>query len=59
MKGFTEKPYLEKENCRACKEEIYWIKTENGKNMPVSMGMMNEFVSHFAVCPEANKFRKK
>lgn len=59
IKGYTEKPYLEKANCRSCKEEIYWIKTKNGKNMPVSMGMMNEYISHFATCPAANKFRKK
>ena len=55
----TEKPYLEKSKCRNCKKEIYWVKTVNGKNMPVSIGSMNEYISHFADCPAANEFRKK
>jgi len=78
-------------NCRACGAEIMFIKTRNGKTMPVdaqSMWFVPDlsgkclyvlpdgttmhgvpgkpddpdrhigYISHFATCPEADRFRK-
>lgn len=39
--------------CRGCRALIYWIKTSNGKNMPVDV----DGTSHFATCPKADQFR--
>jgi len=41
--------------CSGCRAKIYWIKTDNNKNMPIDP----DGVSHFATCPAAVKFRKK
>jgi len=42
--------------CRSkdCGAIIYWIKTEGGKAMPVDP----DGTSHFATCPDAERFRK-
>ena len=39
--------------CQGCGREIYWAKTPSGQAMPVV------FMSHFADCPDAAKFRKE
>lgn len=53
--------------CRACGKEIVFLKTINGKNIPVDYNTYdNETVfnhkfhtSHFATCPAAKEFRKE
>ena len=59
----------EKQTCRRCNEPIKFIKTKNGKFMPVNLdkklfvtedGYVNKgYESHFATCPFADEFRKK
>lgn len=60
--------------CRSCGEEIMWIETKAGKNMPVNMVPKNlerrapkytEVVfdpkvheSHFSTCPKADSHRR-
>lgn len=36
--------------CRSCQEEIWWVKTKNGKNVPVN----NDGVCHFDTCKAKN-----
>ena len=55
--------------CRGCKEEILWVKTAFGKDMPCNPDKVNiiteagtvaqGWVSHFATCKDAKKFRNK
>lgn len=45
----------EPSRCKGCKALIYWIKTRADKNMPVDP----DGTSHFATCPNANKFRNQ
>lgn len=40
--------------CRACKKPIQFTETKNGKLMPVE----EDGVSHFARCPQAERFKK-
>jgi len=40
--------------CQRCGEDIIWLKTKNGKQMPTTL----ELISHFANCPSADEFRK-
>lgn len=40
--------------CRSCGAAIYWIKTRNGKNMPVNA----DGSSHFSTCPNAEGHRR-
>lgn len=40
--------------CRGCQAQIFWIKMESGKNMPVDP----DGISHFATCVKAAQFRK-
>jgi hypothetical protein len=49
---FTKKKYCQ------CGAEIYFAKTATGKFMPICQTPRG-FISHFANCPRANKFRKK
>jgi hypothetical protein len=44
----------EPSQCRSCKSEIFWIKTKKGKNMPTNP----DGTSHFATCPEADRYRR-
>ena len=55
--------------CRGCGAVIRWMKTSNGKNIPVNPDKAKEYSSqkyfdpktmesHFATCPKANNFRK-
>jgi len=59
-------------NCKSCGAEIVWVKTNAGKNHPVNAEpekriilldggaqVMDAYTSHFATCPDADKFRKK
>jgi hypothetical protein len=54
--------------CRSCHAKIIWFKTAAGKNMPVDADTvepgddeldLDRHQSHFASCPDANKFRKR
>ena len=55
--------------CRSCKAEIVWMKTRNGKNVPVDVGSImhkdatlfnpDTMVAHFATCADAELHRKK
>jgi hypothetical protein len=40
--------------CQACGALIFWVRTKNGRSMPVSTAA----VSHFADCPKADLFRR-
>lgn len=59
--------------CNECGAGIKWIKTELGKNHPISEGsnkklwvfmpdgkwrLMDCYESHFASCPKADNFRR-
>jgi hypothetical protein len=55
-------------NCSACKKEVVWLMTKNGRQMPVDAETVKEgdkefdyarHTSHFATCPAASYFRKK
>jgi len=60
IKCFLNEPTLpDPSKCRSCGKEIYWVKTESGKNMPVEIVNDVEFVSHFSTCPQGNDWRKK
>ena len=41
--------------CKGCPAQIYWIRTEAGRVMPVNA----DGISHFVTCPSAAGFRKK
>ena len=60
--------------CKECHADIYWVKTVNGKNMPVNIKketivihdaksdaykMVTGYTPHWATCSAADKFRKK
>lgn len=46
--------------CRSCGVDVIWVKTPAGKWMPVDPAEEgDEFVSHFATCPDAAGWRKK
>ncbi len=57
-----------KGECRGCGQEIIWLKTKNGKNIPVDPETVSDpeaeifdkdtMTTHFDTCPEAGKFRK-
>ena len=40
--------------CRGCKAEIFWLRHNNGKNVPYDADGMN----HFITCPEARLFAR-
>lgn len=53
--------------CKSCRARIIWLKTPQGKNMPVEADTVKpedeEFEwgrheSHFSKCPNANQHRK-
>lgn len=41
--------------CKGCGDEIWWVKSKNGRPMPIS----HDFVCHFTDCSGADKFRRK
>lgn len=41
--------------CRGCAQTVFWVMTEAGKKMPVDA----DGQSHFATCPQAQKFRRE
>ena len=55
-------------NCKSCGKEIVFLKTKNGKIIPVNADTIQGketvydhkigHVSHFATCKDASKFRK-
>lgn len=45
-----------KQKCRSCGAEIYWVKTDKGKSMPINADLKK---SHFATCPEHKQWRKR
>ena len=55
--------------CKKCGADIRFIRTKNGKNMPVDDKLVTiiteqgkifkGYVPHFVTCPYANEFRKK
>ena len=52
--------------CRSCNAKVIWFVTPNGKHMPVDADtvrpdddcLKTRHVSHFATCPDHNKWRK-
>ena len=56
---YSDREILPKSYCRGCGKEIFWVKTIGRKKMPISKTENGEYISHFADCPAANKFRKK
>ena len=54
--------------CKSCNREIVWLKTKNGKNMPVNADTIQGketiydhrigHVSHFSDCKDAEAWRK-
>ena len=55
--------------CRSCGEEIVWMKTDAGKNIPVDAESVadkeatifdqDQMIAHFATCNYPNLWRKK
>jgi hypothetical protein len=59
LKGGAEVTMLSgSTRCKACGVEMYWAVTANGKRIPIVKDG-EEWMSHFANCPEANRFRRK
>ena len=56
-------------HCHSCGEEIYWLKTDSGKNIPVDVDSVadkevtvfdpHQMISHFATCKDADLWREK
>jgi hypothetical protein len=42
-------------HCRSCDALVLWLESTNGKRAP----MNPDGVSHFATCPDADRWRKK
>jgi len=55
VKEKLNKMSIEIRPCRNCQREIIFMKTHNGKIMPVTLGLE----SHFIDCPGAKQFRRK
>ena len=65
----TDKEIRKGSCCRGCGVYIEWIKTENGKNMPVDPAeitiitakgkVVKGFIPHWATCSDAEDFRNK
>lgn len=57
------------QSCKACKEKIVWMRTKNGKTIPVNLESLKTeevifnpkagMIAHFATCPFADNFRRK
>jgi len=54
--------------CRSCKADIVWLKTEQGRHIPINADTVskgdkifdfNKHKAHFATCPDAAKHRRK
>jgi hypothetical protein len=55
-------------NCKACNTPIIWIKTANGKNMPIDAKPIKAYntdhqlvdvhMTHWATCPKSEQFKK-
>ena len=45
-------------SCRSCGKSILWAVTKNAKKMPICKDDNGNWISHFADCPSASKFRK-
>jgi hypothetical protein len=59
-------------NCKACNTPIIWIKTANGKNMPIDAKPIKAYqgsqvtgfifvdvhMTHWATCPKSKQFKK-
>lgn len=66
---FTVPPNARAERCRGCPADIYWVRLESGKSMPVDVNVeggqkptasyAGRGVSHFATCPAAQNFRRR
>jgi hypothetical protein len=55
-------------HCRSCGADIVWLATNNNKMMPVNADTVDKHdiayeqgrhTSHFATCPQADKWRRK
>lgn len=45
--------------CRSCGDPVLWCTTAKGKKMPVDIPEGDEpTTSHFATCPDGDKWRK-
>jgi len=67
LNDFTEAHEKRIVRCRSCRARIIFLPTSAGRVMPVDADTVDEedevyeqgkHVSHFATCPEANKFRR-
>jgi hypothetical protein len=49
-----------REKCRSCGAEIDFYWTPNGKRAPMNAmdGADSPAISHFATCPDADRFRR-
>lgn len=61
-------PEWEVKQCRACEADIVYLRTKNGKTMPVdAKGVLRDdyqfdharHTSHFATCSDPERFRKR
>lgn len=41
--------------CRSCDARVLWLESKNGKRSPFDP----DGISHFATCPQADRWRKK
>lgn len=41
--------------CRSCDADIWWMKTSNGKNIPLDVNG----TAHFTTCPSADQHRRR
>lgn len=55
VKQRFDKMGIETKTCRACPEDIIFLKTKRGTYMPVTLALK----PHFADCPGAKQFRKR
>jgi len=54
---FVKVDWNSKTKCGGCGKEIFWAATKNEKIMPIELIGHCKWNTHFATCPDANKFR--
>lgn len=56
--GYERDPTATPRPCRLCGKQIEFWLTRNAKPAPLELQLDGRFISHFATCPYADKFRK-